>query len=484
MMKRISLAIAFILSAVSLNLFASADATAPEEMATVVERLHDAYGGQTLIELTSLYIETDRRLAWPGQGQTADFVEFIQDKAIKHFDLTAHLGSSETWVHQNGNVYHSRSVLSKAGLQVIDYNQRTYREPEEAAFFDVFGGSYRTLDTLLAHYIVTGAEDLELADPEFYRGEHQDIVQVRLSESGPLLSVFVSQKDGLIRRLRMDRETGDINFTFASHKQKDGLTYASENRAFLGKILVEYQTGIEIEANIDVNSVLRLETNLREDPARVDLSAMTIDQLHTDAYLVGQNDYTLFVKHNDGLIGISAYAGLKDRYDALIQHLDASLPLTHLIVTNHHGDQLEGVGDAKELGAILLVTTETGKALGVREDESLLFEFIQNGEKLGPLTLLNEPTSYAIENAFVLHRDSGILFQDGHYHGLLSHEATWIQPTAVELFDIVQAMDLNVSALVSGHARKAETWALFEAAISKRGAGEKCLSERSICTNE
>jgi len=481
MIERFLLLIAVLMSGTSC---AVADDVETDDVSIVIERIADAYGGDKLVNLRSLYIETDRRLAWPGQGQTADFVEFITDKATKHLDLNARLGSSETWVHQNGNVYHSRSVLSETGLRVIDYNQRTYTGPDEAAFFDVFGGSYRTLDTLLAHFIVVDAKDIKLADSEFYRGDRHDIVQIRLSNSGPLLSVFVSQKDGLIRRLRMGRETGDVNFIFASHKQKDGLTYASENRAFLGDTIVEYQSSIGIAANIDVTSTLDLEANLQADPARVDLSSMTVDELHADTYLVGQNDYSLFVEHDGGLIGISAYAGLKERHDALVEHLEDPLPLTHLIVTNHHGDQLQGVFDANELGATLLVTTETHKALSAPEYENLSLRIIQDGEELGPLTLINEPTSYATENAFVLHRDSGILFQDGHYHGLLSHEATWIQPTAIELFSIVKSMDLNVSALVSGHARKVETWTLFEDAISKQDAGEKCLSQRTICANE
>lgn len=296
------------------------------------------------------------------------------------------------------------------------------------------------------------------------------------------MEIFVSRDSGLIHRLRIERELGIVNWIYANHRTQSGLTYAADNTVFLDDKLVEYQSSISLCVNEDISDVMTVDPNLTAETTRVDLSELTVDVLAPDVFMVGQNDYSLFIKDNDQLIAVSSYAGLRSRYDALLDFLGEPLPLAHLVVTNHHGDQLDGVADALELGADVWGSLQTQNALGELRTDPIAINIVEDGTSLGPLTLLLKPSSYAVENVFALHPDSGVLFQDGHYHALFQDQATWVQPAARELYYLITELQIDVGRLVSGHGRKAEDWPLFEHAVQKPGAGLLCRSDRRICS--
>ena len=66
---------------------AQSEAKLTPDVQSVLDRITERYGGETLLALQSIETWADRRLAWPGQGQTADFVEFVHDRHHKHFDV-------------------------------------------------------------------------------------------------------------------------------------------------------------------------------------------------------------------------------------------------------------------------------------------------------------------------------------------------------------------------------------------------------------
>jgi flavorubredoxin len=145
---------------------------------------------------------------------------------------------------------------------------------------------------------------------------------------------------------------------------------------------------------------------------------------------------------------------------------------------------MEGVSEAHELGARLLVTPETQTVLESDDrfsDTDFNIEIVKDGDKLGPLTLYVKPTSHAAENIFVYHEAAKLLFQDDHYHGMFVEGPTWVQPTAFELFHLINDMALDVEKVMSGHARKAESWAVFEEGVLNTFANSYCASGRKIC---
>ncbi len=453
------------------------------QIEAVVERLAEAYGGDRLAALETVSISTNRRLAWPGQGQTVSFVEFERDRLRKHFDLVNEHGSVERWTDQNGNVYHNRYVVTADGAELIDYFDMTARPSERGGYWQWFSGDYRSSDLLMAHFLSTTGPEIEHVGTEFYRGHLHDKLAVTVAPETPQAIVYVSRRDGLIRRLNMSRDIGEVSIIFSAHAATNGVSHATEIHIYLGDTLTEYLDEFALTTNAPLADEIALESGLGAPREPVDLSEMTVDQLAPDAFIVGQGDYSLFVVTGAGAIAVNAYAGLKQRHEALQAFLGEEVQLTDVIATHHHSDHMDAVAEAIELGARLHVTEHGGafvRELGP-ETEDWQVNTLASDDNVGPLSIYIRPTSHAVQNAFVFHPASGALFQDDHYHGLLASGATRVQPSAVEMYAIVSALDLDIEYVLSGHARKAEAWSEFAEAASRPNASDPCPSRRSIC---
>ena len=467
-----------------LGLTVSASAADHPSAEQVLARIERAYGGPRLRRLRSLRILSDRRLAWAGQGQTSAFVEFAVDRQHKYFDLKRQYGSVERWIHQTGNVYHHRYIVDARGATTVDHAAMTYRRDAKGTYFGSFAGDYRASDLMLAFHLVTKAQKVDHRGAQVYDGRVHDVVAVEVAPKTPRLEVFVSRDDGLIRRIRMQRQIGVVNIVFASYAKRRGVRYAQESRAFLGNILVEYEQSLSVTANVPISRHLKVEGKLRPEPARVDTHQMTVDMLAPGVFHVGQDDYSLFAQTDDGYIVVNTYPGLKARFEALVAHTQDARPLAHAIVTHHHQDHLDGIQEAVELGAKLHVTRETEAVLARDKKRPPSLRVLRDQDAVGPFTVYVRPTGHAVENAFVYHSKGKLLFQDDHYHGLLQEGPTWAQPTAVTLHAIIKQLGISVSRLLSGHARKAERWSDFETAVKRTRPGNLCPSGRKICRDQ
>lgn len=466
---------------VLLAVFAAIPAAAQDNEAqvqTVIERLTEAYGGESLTGMTSVAISSNRKLAWPGQGQTAGFVEFEDDRLRKHFDLVNEWGSMERWTHQNGNVYHNRFVVTADGATALDYFERSATRSERGGFWQWFNVDFRSSDALLAYRLATGDVAVEHRGTATYGGNTHDLLEFAVYPETQALVAYVSRRDGLIHRITMDREIGAVNLIFSNHRESGGVRYASSVHTYLGDTLTKYDEGLHFIPNADVTQAIAIEAGFSPPAEPVEMSEMTVEEIAAGAFVVGQGDYGLFALHDGGVIAVNAYAGLKDRYEAFIAHIGQDLPLSGVIVTHHHSDHMDAVPEAVELGATLYLTPESHAAL---ELDSTKVQILSPDDTVGPFSVFVRGTSHASENAFVYHAASKALFQDDHYHGLIADGPTRVQPSAMEIHRIIEGLGIDVAFLISGHSRKAERWETFLEAMQKPESGELCPSQRDIC---
>ncbi|WP_209348266.1 MBL fold metallo-hydrolase [Pontixanthobacter sp. CEM42] len=449
----------------------------------VIDRLTAAYGGEALRDMSSASISSDRRLGWLGQGQTARFIEYESDNLRKHFDLKNERGSVERWTFQNGNVYHNRYVVTGQTATNIDYMSMTQSPSENGGFWQWYSGDFRSSDTLLAYRLATSSIEVNYAGEAFYRGRMHDKLTFSIIPDSLAVTVFVARGDGLIRRATMEREIGAVNFIFASHRKKDGITYASESQIYVDDVMTEYEWGVSFVPNADLSSVLQVEPELSAAPEMVDHSELTVDALSANVFMVGREDYALFAIDGQSVIAVGLHAGLKERYDALLEHLGRRLPLSAVIATHHHSDHLNAVQDVVDLRTKLYLTNEAMTALATLRDDTAKIDtqILRPEDTVGPFSIFVRPTAHSVENAFVYHAEAKVLFQDDHYHGLIVDRASRVQPSAMQMFRIISDLGLEVSALASGHARKTDSWDDFVAAAERPEAGALCPSRRDIC---
>lgn len=451
-----------------------------------LERISEAYGGEALQNLDTVSINIDRRLAWPGQGQTAGFVEYVTDRQHKTFDLVNQVGSVERWILQNGNAYHNRYVVDGDGPATIDYFDMTVDRPEEGSYFRSFATDYRSSDTLMAYLLTTAPPPLTFERIETYRGEDFDVLSFEVVPETQRISAYVSRHSGLIKRAVMAREIGTVNIIFAAHREVDGVTYADESRIFLDDALVEYDASIAFTPNPGASGRIPVEAGLSGPLVMVDNTEMTVEEVGGGLYHVGQDGYSPFALNGDVYVAANPYAGLKDRYDALVASTGQEYSVSHVILTHHHSDHLAALDEAIGMGATLVVTAETEKWLRAERDdfEGLPLQVVRSGDKVGPFTIYVHSTNHVTDTAILFHRDSRAIYQDDHYNGLMQSGATRIQPSGLQLYEIITALDLSPSVLLSGHARKAEAWEVFAAAAEQTFHGNICPSLREICLDQ
>jgi len=470
--------------AMSLASPAFAQTMSDGDVARVIAKVKEAYGGDRLERLKSLTIESDRRLGWPGQGQTAQYVDYVPDRFIRHFDLKNQYGSVERWNFQNGNIYHNRYIFDENGAQTVDYIEGVYTEQADQTYAGFFSSDYRMSDLLLAHLLVTRPLEITHAGVSFYNGFENDVLRFQITADTPEIQIYIDKGKGLISRLQLEYGTDMATIVYADHKEKKGFSYASANRTFLGDTLVEYSQSLSINPNKSVSRDIRREASLTPDREQFDLTEMTIDEVGPGAFHVGLDDYSFFIEHEGGYILVNPYAGLEARYEALSEYRNQRLPIQHVISTHHHDERLADISFALSQGARLHITPETEKVM--RQKETLpaegRYEILADGGNLGPLTIYVKPTQQAVENAFIYHRDAKILYQDDHYNGLYKDGPTWVRPTGVQLFQLIESLSLDVDFILASHARKAEPWSTFKEGVARTLIDDKCPSGRQICS--
>ena len=450
-----------------------------------IARLTAAYGGENLISLRSVSIRGTRRLAWPGQGQTGLLVEYAENPISIHFDLQNLFGSSERWIDQNGGIYHTQMIVGPAGAFSIDHMEGTREPLEENGYWANFNAHYRGNDLLLAHFLATQSVDVTYEGIEGAGGHVNDVLSFMVAVGSPSAHVYISRKDGLIRRMLMKGPNRTVSFVFERHNQVQGIAFASESYAFVDDSLVEFIPRIDVSTNQDVSAAFDPAPELIESAGEVDQSEMTVQELTPGLYHVGQDDYSLFAREGDKLIAVNGDGGLKARYEALNEHLGETLPLSHVIMSHHHSDHTGGLADAAELGATVAMTKDTEVAL-TRADampEGLQKQLLSSDDTIGPFAIKVRATAHGAQNAFALHTASGALWQDDHYHGLLENRASRVQPSARDLHAIITKEGWDVRYMLSGHARKAEEWLAFDQAVRK-SVPNLCPSGREICADK
>ena len=458
--------------------------TQQAEIAPIIERVKRAYGGRNLENLKSVRIQNERGLAWPGQGQTASFVEYVRDKFDVHIDLVNQRASQERWIEQNGNIYSERYVSGpEGGVASINYSTGTYEIDEEGSFMRNFGVELTTSDTLIAYFLTTDPHNMVLEEPAYYLGKWHDRLTFGIAPDALAFAAYIDRNTGLITRTEIALRSGTWNTLFSDFQTSRGLTYARKRMDFRDDIMVQTYADRQYTFNKVRWSDLEIEDYLTEPPEQVDSSEMTVDKISQTMHFVGQhNAYSAFVDAGDYIIGLNAYAGFKDRYEAYQKDQPTSKPLHYVLITHHHDDHLGGISEAAETGATIVGTPMTIKLLESDEQfETASLQTLKKRDQIGPVQTYTVPTSHVAEYAVMYLPDGKVIYQDDHYNPTVKDGPSHVNQTGLVLQDRIEELGLDVNIILSGHARKAEKWADFEIGAAKEALGDICPRNRKIC---
>lgn len=480
---------AVLLAAISLGVLSS-EALAGEAEDALIAKVTDTYGGESLSDLRSIRVEDHYKTAFPGQGYTSRMVEFTHLKQDAQLDLVNERGSVEGWSANWNFTFNTRTVSAGDDIAVINYNTGDYQPAAFADYFAAYGPVIRVTDTLLAYQLGKAGDSAEHKGTAMYLGRPHEMIEFQMPSSPPL-TLYVDEASGYISKSERVTPFGSLTYTFDNHARKDGVAYARDFAFFVGPDVNLLTISRDVSVNTVSPGVFAIDTGIVAEPARVDQSEVTTDEIAPGVHLTGQGPqgaaaaYTVFVDAGDHLIAAGGYAGLKARYDAFKEATGNSKPIRYQVVTHHHTDHLGGIAEALELGAILVTpenavaNVRTAAGADIADDRIIL---VEDGMALGPVTIHDIATNHMESMALVHIPTAGAIFQADHYTGV--YEGT--TPSAagrgtVELKKRIEESGLDVRTILSAHGRKQVGWDEFAAAAASFD-GTPCKSGRPICS--
>ena len=458
-------------------------ATAGEAEDALIAKVVVAYGGDKLTGLKSIRVDDRYKNAFPGQGYTSGFVEFTSLAQDAQLDLENQRGSVEGWASNWNFSFHNRTVSAGEDIVTVNYLTDTYQPAAFADYYAAYGAVIRVTDTLLAYELSKNAENAEYKGSSDYLGRTHELITFEMPSSPPL-TLHVDAATGLISKMTRETGFGALTYQFRNHTETNGVAYARDFEFFVGPNVNILTLNRDVAVNGVRRNVFSIDRGAVEEPARVDTSEMTVDEIAEGVHHVGTgNAYTIFVDAGDYIVASGGYAGLKDRFDAYREMAGHEKPLRYQIVTHHHTDHLGGMADALELGAIFVTpenaVTNLQTAAGADIPEDRL-QTIDEKAAIGPVEVYDISTNHAESYALVYVPTANAVFQVDHYNGLYQDAPNAAGAGGVSLKAEIDRLGLDVATMLSGHGRKAESWTDFEAAVAAYDPAP-CPSGRAIC---
>jgi len=302
--------------------------------------------------------------------------------------------------------------------------------------------------------------------------------------SSPPVTLYVDAQTGFITKMVRATGFGALTYQFSNHTSANGVGYAADFEFFVGSDVNILTLSRNVTVNAVRSSTFRIDRGIEEEPARIDTSEMTVDEIADGVHLAGtENAYTVFVDAGDHIIAAGGYAGLSDRITTYKEAAGHDKPLQFQIATHHHTDHLTGMVDAFALGATFVTPANAVSNVNTAAGETIAddrMRIIDEKMTLGPVEIYDITTSHAESYALVYIPAAKAVFQADHYNGQYEDAPSPAGIGAVTLKSAIDALGLDVDILLSAHGRKAVSWEAFAAAVDAY-APDPCPTGRAIC---
>lgn len=327
-----------------------------EKARTVLERAAEAYGGadklSALQSVESTYVTTTHAAnqsltpgaPWDkGQLEGLEAVDVGGERMFRYA------------IGEGGGFEFENARLIQDGKDT-QANFRAGRATKQDApeFVQAAGPTLRVTPTMLLKEMLERPNTIHHLGEQLINDVGHDAL-VLVMQSGPAITLYVSQDSGLITRSeRFLPGFGQVEYRFDDYRPVDGVMFNYvfdlyvNNEPSLERRIERISTEVDFDAYTGVISAVEV----REVPT---LPPMIFKEIADNVYLAGGNGtYGLFVDMGDFLIATGATGGAAARIEALREKMPDK-PIRYALVTHHHNDHLAGVSAYVAEGAKLLV---------------------------------------------------------------------------------------------------------------------------------
>lgn len=423
------------------------------ETTNIINKVINAYGGQTLINAKSVKITDHNKGPWPGESEnpgipeiwrineelTIDFVN--KRKSLLSYRVPRTTIDLEKWIFDG-----------KQGV-IYDILHQRYSVQDWISFNNLGGSIVRSSDTLYARRLHSDLKQAKYLGEAFYRGRAHQKLGVTLN-SGSQFTYFVDKESGLLPKVVRSIGQSKLTYVFSNFQSADGLTYASDMNFFVNDDFRLTSVFKHIELNPDLKEAFAKHDDFALWGESIDNSEMLAKRIGDGLYQAGKGrSKTVFIEQSNHFIAVGNARELKANFEELKKLTKTKKTLGYFVVTHHHRGHLAGLKDAVELGAILV----TAKAHHETVSKSLANSVSNNSFltvpdrkpfKLGSLQLFDIPTAHSQHYLLTYLPGNKSVIADEHYETQLTSSKPRIYKDMVIFGRALEALNIEVEKLI------------------------------------
>ena len=472
----------FVFASVFGVFFANAD----EKAQRLVSKVVNTYGAEKLKNLKSINIRDNYKVLFVDQGLTPGFTEINKNNIDFTIDFENQRKSLTSWTSSGRGTRLTQTVFDGEKGRIYDLFHNTYDESDYFNYTNIGASTVRSHDTLLAHLIWTSKDSVQHAGEVSHRNQIYDRLNVNMA-TGQQLTVHINRGSGHISRMtRQHPRFGEIIYVFSNHKIKDGITYAADLQLNIDGQPELISVSRHIQVNPHVQNAFAEPAGFAPRGETIDASEMSVRNLANGVYFAGKGHrYSLFVDAGDYYVASGGNYGLKERFDALKAHTGEDKPLKFQVVTHHHSDHLESMGDAAELGATFITVKEhigsIEKAVG-QEIAKNRFVLVDKKAQFGNgiVEVYNMSSTHSRQNLLVYVPHAKAMFVADHFSTDLKTGLPNADKGTVILRKEIDKLQLDVKTFLGAHGSRILTLSDLHTVADSYADGQ-CPKGLNLC---
>ncbi len=371
----------------------------------IIDKVVDAYGGKSFLDLKSLNVKDRYKSFRYGQSESptaVDLVSYRSDNTIdfkgKRKDFKWIRGSSDSFSIQHQIFDGSQGYQLNHNLKTLSANSNlTYASADRRHFY--------YLDTVLAVLLNENRASVKLL------GKENSLAKLVLTISGyEELTLYINEQTGLIEKMsKAYWQAGKFFiYNYSDIKQQKGVSYAASTYVTRGGQPYMISVARELTINPNIADDFILPRNYKENTPTLSFDEMIVEKLADNIYLAGKDwGFSIFLDAGDYFIGTGGYEELARRFSAVQKFSGSNKPLKYQVVSHHHNDHLGGMKEANELGVNFIT---------VKEHQAIIEELAGATIEKSRVTLVESKASFADGKLQVID------FASGHAtHNLISY---------------------------------------------------------------
>lgn len=431
-----------------------------QSLSKTIDKTVELYGGDKLTQLKRINIIESYNNFDYGQSFAPEEVDLLTNVFELSIDFAERRKSFQYVMGDKDEFSIRHWLFDGKDAYRVGYASKTVGKETTLSFEEVDRNHGLAIDTLLVKMLA------ENRDSAKWLNEKNTKVITFTALGNTAVSLYLDSKTGFVTKMSRAGWEPDKKFVyhFSNHTYSSGILHSKSTYiTYAGQpdyVTLTRQLKVIDEQDVTFNGNFKLPASFGRVPETIDDSEMTVQQLADNVFLAGQEwGYTLFVDQGDYLVASGGYAGLTERYQAVVNKLEVQKPIKYQIVSHHHDDHMEGLSEAYKLGAKFVVANVHKSSVQSVIEQQLNDEHFvsiesfnrQHPKNMRVVDIANIHSSHDLLTYVI---DSKILFSADIYFSR-NKEMPPFGSAGLQKFNAsLEKNDLNVEKFISSHSPK------------------------------